>query len=230
MPERQRRPRRNRHYRIDHELTPQDLAAYREYLREPRTTNKSAHAWLVARGYSTFSESAVARHRRHFLEQRAERDESLEQARQWAHLARDVRRDGGDVVDGAVILTEVMACRALFAADAEEVSDSDLEFYGQIVSRLVETRARLSKLKQAADARAKLSGVAPESAAPAPAMSEEEKHEEDLKKTCRILRTPYRTPEERAASQKAWEEFNQRQLANRQGEAPGEKSGEPSEN
>ena len=199
MPAPQRRPRRNRHYRIDQELTAKDLSDYRDYLREPRTTNKSAHAWLVARGYTTFSESAVARHKRHFLEQRAERDQSLEQARQWALMARDVRRDGGDVVDGAVVLTEVMACRALFEVDAEEVSDADLEFYGQIVSRLVETRAKLSKLQQAANA-----GDIKANARSAARISEaERKHEDRLRRSCKILNIPYRTPEERRAEAEA---------------------------
>src|SRR6476620_3243222 len=114
MSERRRRPRANRHYRIDHELSPPDREAYLSYLREPRTTNKSAHAWLVARGYTTFSESAVARHKRHYLEQDHEDRWARDNARQWAELARDVRKDGGDVVDGAVILHEVMAVKALF--------------------------------------------------------------------------------------------------------------------
>ena len=64
---RPRRARRKRHSRIDHELKGEDREAYLALLREPRTTNKSAHAWLCARGYS-FSESAVARHMRHYLE------------------------------------------------------------------------------------------------------------------------------------------------------------------
>ena len=214
MPTCRRRPRQNRHYRIDHELKPDDLAAYRAYLREPRTTNKSAHAWLVGRGYTTFSESAVARHKRHFLALRAGEEQSLERARQWSDLAREVRGDGGDVVDGAVILTEVMACRALFDADVEDMSDTDLVFYGQLVSRLVQTRVRLTKLRLAAGQGA--APAAPRDAAdwtaPAPA-TEEEKHEAMLKKICQRLRTPYLTPEQRAESAKAWQEFEQRRLS-----------------
>src|SRR3954454_23934540 len=97
-----RRPRQNRHYRIDHELTPQDREAYLAYLGEPRTTNKSAHVWLVARGYATFSESAVARHKRFYLERFAPDHEAQARAKQWAMLASETTHAGGDFVGGAV--------------------------------------------------------------------------------------------------------------------------------
>jgi hypothetical protein len=46
MPPRRRRPRVNRHFKIDHELRPGDREAYLAHLREPRITIDLAHAWL----------------------------------------------------------------------------------------------------------------------------------------------------------------------------------------
>ena len=58
------------------------------------------------------------------------------------------------MVDGAVNPSEVMACRALFDVDPDEIGGADLVFYGQLVSRLVQTRVRMWKSKQARDAQA----------------------------------------------------------------------------
>ena len=222
MPERKRRARRNRHFRIDHELSGDDLVAYREYLREPRTTNKSAHAWLVARGYTSFSESAVARHKRHYLEQVHEDRQAMDQARQWALLARDVRKDGGDIVDGAVILSEVMAMRALFDVDSrQELAPEDLKFFGELVSRLVNTRVRLGKLQRALkDAGERAGGGPPPDAedkttTQAPPLTDEQKEEEQYKKVCGLLRQPYHPPEVRRVLKRKWEEFEARAAADR---------------
>src|SRR5437667_105638 len=68
MPQRRRRPRVNRHFKIDHTLSPDDREAYLAFLREPRNTIDLAHAWLAGKGYRALSRSAVARHRRHYLE------------------------------------------------------------------------------------------------------------------------------------------------------------------
>ena len=219
MSERKRRARRNRHYRIDHELDAKDLAAYHDYLREPRTTNKSAHAWLVDRGYTTFSESAVARHKRHYLEQVHEDRRAMDNARQWAQLARDVRKDGGDVVDGAVILSEVMAVKALFGVDLhEEMSPEDLRFFGELVSRLVNTRVRLGKLQLALKKAGERAGGPPlreEGGRPtdAPALTEEQKEEEQYRKVCGLLKQPYHPPEVRAELKRKWEEAEARYAA-----------------
>jgi hypothetical protein len=220
MQERKRRPRRNRHYRIDHELTADDLTAYCDHLREPRTTNKSAHAWLVARGYASFSESAVARHKRHYLEQVHDNRQAMDSARQWAQLARDVRKDGGDVVDGAVILHEVMAVKALFNVDTDEpVSPEDLKFFGELVNRLVNARVRLGKLQLAlkkagdpAGGRA-LVGAGDDPAGEAQPLTEEQKEEEQYRKICGMLKQPNHPPEVRAELKKKWEEAEARMAA-----------------
>ena len=209
MPQRKRRARRNRHYRIDHELEAKDLVAYQDYLREPRTTNKSAHAWLVGRGYTTFSESAVARHRRHYLEQDHENRQATDQARRWTLLARDARQHGGDVVDGAVFLSEVMAVKALFNTESDKLSTDDLKFFSELMSRLIDTRGRLGELqlasKQAGDVQA----------AGAPALSDEQREEEMYRKACGLLKQPYHPPEVRAELKRKWKEAEARAVADR---------------
>lgn len=217
-PTRRRRPRRNRHFRIDDELKPADLEAYQAYLREPRTTNTSAHAWLVARGYATFSESAVARHKRFYLERFAGEADALERARQWAILARDAPRAGGDLVAGAVTLSEAMLLREMFACGSDPVSDEDLERFGDLVSRMVNTRAALTKAELS---KAGAATGADAGGAPAPPMTGEQREEETYRKICELLDEPYRTPAQRAASAKAWEEFEKRRV---------EGGGAPSEN
>ena len=68
MSQRNRRPPVNRHFKIDLVLKPADREAYDEVLRQPATTVDTAHAWLRERGYVNVSRSAVARHKRLFLE------------------------------------------------------------------------------------------------------------------------------------------------------------------
>jgi hypothetical protein len=217
MPKQTRRPRRNRHYRIDDELKPADLEAYLAYLREPRTTNTSAHAWLVARGYVNISESAVARHKRFYLERFAEEAAALERARHWAILARDAPRAGGDLVAGAVTLSEAMLLRELFACGSDPVSDEDLERFGQLVSRMVNTRAALTKTELSKAGAGQGGNPA---TAPSPPMTEQQREEATYRKICEILDEPYRTPDERAASARAWEQFEKRRTE--RGAAPSE--------
>jgi hypothetical protein len=189
-------------------LKPQDRDAYLAYLREPRTTNSSALAWLVARGYTGFSESAVARHKRFHLERFCEEADALERAREWAVLARDAGKSGGDLVAGAVTLSEAMLVRELFAWGGGPVSDEDLERFGQLVSRMVSTRVALTKAELS---RPGGGAGAPADPVKAPEpMTEAERDEAAYKKTCALLKQPYRTPEQRAAMAKAWQEFERR--------------------
>jgi hypothetical protein len=213
----QRRPRSNRHYRIDHELSPADREAYLAYLREPRTTNKSAHAWLVARGYATFSESAVARHKRFYLERFAADVEAQARTKQWAMLASETKSAGGDIVGGAVALSEVMLFRKLMDGGDRGLSKEELFEYGRLVSRLVQTRVAWEKLKLASPVTSQGASAQRPSAVPSeppdPAMTEAQRHEMMIQKACEILRVPYHTAEERAASAREREEFERRQAA-----------------
>ena len=206
MSPRSRRPRVNRHFRIDDELKPDDLRAYRAFVVEPRTTNKSAHAWLVARGYTAFSESAVARHRRYYLERHENDAGAVSRAGHWARMARDSATDGCDIVAGAVVLSEVQLMHELFSVGGRRVSDEELERLGAQVSRMVNTRIALSKMETAAGRRPSGQGPAPEP----PPMTEEEKEEASYKRICALLKQPYHPPEKRAEMKREWEESERR--------------------
>jgi len=153
MPRRpaRRRPRQNRHFRIDHELTPEDLAAYRGYLGEPRTTNKSAHAWLVARGYTTFSESAVARHMRHYLEGVAEQRTAEQFALRCVEL-----RQGKGAGDGLLPATLFLAEQLAFMATrqlrgAKRVTPEQINRLAESIERVIDLRGRMQAVTESAD-------------------------------------------------------------------------------
>jgi hypothetical protein len=213
MSKQKRRPRVNRHYRIDAELTPDDLAAYRAVLVEPPTTNKSARAWLVARGYATFSESAVARHRRHHLETVAEQSRAVELARQYATLARTGEAPGGvtpsgdtpsgdDFMRGAVLRAEHLLWETLFdARDDGPVTMDDLMRYLKMVSCMVQTRRQLLDLSTAALAStdpAARRGGGPERTPDGPhdldALTEDQRFEVTKRKAFELLGAPYVPP------------------------------------
>jgi hypothetical protein len=147
----------------------------------------------------------------------------MDNAREWALLSRDVRKDGGDIVDGAVILSEVMAVKALFEVDPDrELDRDDFEFYGELVTRMVKNRISLGKLQVAlkkvglpAGGRA-LVGTPDEPAPqtpPAPPLTEEQQEEERYRKMCALLKQPYHTPEERAEQKRQCDEANARYWA-----------------
>ena len=218
MQERKRRPRRNRHYRIDHELTAEDLAAYCDYLREPRTTNKSAHAWLVAHGYTTFSESAVARHKRHYLEQTHDDRRAMDNARQWAELARrpqgrrrrrgrrgdPPRSDGGQ---GTV--------QRGLGRGAESRGFQILRRAGQAPGQRPGALGKLQLALKKAGEPAGGTSLHAEDEPAAPPLTEEQKEEEQYRKVCGLLKQPYHPPEVRAELKRKWEEGEARIAADR---------------
>jgi hypothetical protein len=77
-------------FKVEQILSPQHLKEYQELLKDPRTTIKKAHAWLLERGYK-IGYAAVGRHRRRF-------DEDVVAVRKTAMLAEhfsDASRGGG---------------------------------------------------------------------------------------------------------------------------------------
>jgi ElaB/YqjD/DUF883 family membrane-anchored ribosome-binding protein len=77
-------------YKVERVLSPQHLKEYQEVLKDPRTTVKKAHAWVVERGYKV-GYAAIGRHRRRF-------DEDVVAVRKTAMLAEhfaDASRGGG---------------------------------------------------------------------------------------------------------------------------------------
>lgn len=158
-----RRPRQNRHYRIDHELKPDDLAAYHAFLREPRTTNKSAHAWLAGRGYTTFSPSAVARHMRHFLRGVHERRAAEQFAERCVDLARSGGgggaggeqggRDGNVFLRGAVVGAEHLMFEAMWDLrhTVGPATPQSMKELVDTMRRLIDMRRQLGQLVDALD-------------------------------------------------------------------------------
>lgn len=152
MAKRRRKPRQNRHFRIDHELRPEDREPYQAYLREPTTTNKSAHAWLRARGYD-FSESAVARHMRHFLA--GTRDQRLTE--QFAMRYLDLARSGKVSAENFLRASLLCADQAVFEATMSlrfterDVTPQELLEYAEAIERVVEVRRQLGELAERAD-------------------------------------------------------------------------------
>src|SRR3954452_25074392 len=106
MSPRKRRTRVNRHFKIDHELNPAERETYLAYLREPPTTIDRAHAWLAERGHPSFSRSAVARHRRHYLEGVSERERMVHAAADFARVAEAGEYDPDVMVAGLTIRHE----------------------------------------------------------------------------------------------------------------------------
>jgi hypothetical protein len=139
-----RRPRVNRHYKIDNDLRFDDRGPYVAHLRDPRTTIDLAHAWLADHG---FSRSAVARHRRHYLERREREEASLRQAQAFARFAAS----GGapDFAAGALLQAEHLLFERVWEmkARAEAVADSPgpqkLCAVADAISALIATRERL---------------------------------------------------------------------------------------
>src|SRR6185295_7041099 len=86
------------------------------------------------------------RHRRHVLEKADDRERSAEQFRKWVAIAREYGVDG--VIDGAVILAEVLSVRKLFSLDKRAKLDVDeLKSLGELVARLIAMRAQLLRLR-----------------------------------------------------------------------------------
>ena len=183
MPQRKRRPRVNRHFKIDDHLPPADREAYLAYLREPRTTIELAHAWLRGRGHGGFSRSAVARHRRHYLEGLLRREAMVAASNHLARLAEAGEYDPDTMMAGVTARHETLLAKALFDLRfGEELPLEKLNEIGELVSRMVQTRGalmELERLRRSAKAQA-----------PHPAPTVQEDREALERRICEILGEP----------------------------------------
>lgn len=148
-PAARRRPRRNHHFRVDDELKSADREPYLAYLREPRATNKSAHAWLAARGY-TFSESAVARHMRHVLEGTGEQLLGEQLAVRVLGLAQSGQAPEETFLRASLFRADQLLFEAVMELrfDEREVTPQQLKEYADALERLIDVRRRLGKLAE----------------------------------------------------------------------------------
>src|SRR4051795_13487791 len=143
-----RRPRHNRHFLIDQALTPEDRRAYEAVLRDPRTTVKSAHAWLTGRGYG-LSESAVARHMRHFLAGAQEQRVTEQLALRLAEMegSGEVSRDA--FVRGAVLRADQLILEAIFGLKPMEgTTPQAVNAFCAMMEQLIAVRERLGEVER----------------------------------------------------------------------------------
>ena len=77
-----------RHFKIDHQLAPQDKAKYEALLLDPRSTVDSLLKWLHDNGYKDMSRGSVQRHRRQFELDVKDIRQDARVAGQFAALAR----------------------------------------------------------------------------------------------------------------------------------------------
>ena len=189
---RRRRPRINRHYKIDHALPPDEREAYLAFLREPPTTIDLAHAWLADRGHRTFSRSAVARHRRHSLEAIERRQQAADAAVQFAALARDGQLPADALIVGMAAQSEALLVNALVEAPlrGRKLSLEELDELGDLVSRMVKTRQQVFELERQIAAAGGTTAASRFQPAPAPPTPAEEQ-EETVRRICAILNHPY---------------------------------------
>jgi hypothetical protein len=107
-------------FKVERLLSPEHWAEYRELLKDRRSTVRSLHAWIIARGYK-IGPAAVARHRRRF-------DGDFESVRRTALLAEQLAEaaapagplGAGALADATVARFQQMLLERLLKLDKEE--------------------------------------------------------------------------------------------------------------
>jgi hypothetical protein len=107
-------------FKVERVLSPEHWAQYRELLKDRRSTVKSLHAWITARGYK-IGPAAVARHRRRF-------DADVESVRRTALLAEQLAEaaapagplGAGALADATVARFQQMLLERLLKLDKPE--------------------------------------------------------------------------------------------------------------
>ena len=136
-------------------------------LRQPATTHKTAHRWLLDRGYRV-GMTAVRNHRKDFNEQLV----GVRQAAEMSYVCGELARQTGAPVmaDGAVARFETLLSQALFGLQEGKALDkTQWEMLGKALTNAVDTRTKVEALYRVFD-RAKRDaaarGEAPGAAAP----------------------------------------------------------------
>jgi hypothetical protein len=152
---RKRRPPVNRHFKIEHVLPPPVLAEYLDHLREPGTTVDTAHTWLNKRGFGgRFSRSAVARHKRHYLEGVESQRQAQESARMFALLAANPKYSNDNMLAGALLGAEQQLLKAVFDLRAEgyrrQIDPSEILSVIEVLRETMLVRRKLDNLRRRA--------------------------------------------------------------------------------
>ena len=159
-------------FKVEQVLSPEHLKEYQELLKDPRTTVKKAHAWLVERGYRV-GYAAVGRHRRRF-------DEDVVSMRKTAmlaeHFAEASKAGGMSALSDATVarFQQVLLERLMRLDKAGEVgaentrafSSRDWLELGKTVNTAVSARRVLETLRLEFEDRARKAAEAVAKAAP----------------------------------------------------------------
>ena len=153
---RKRRAPINRHFKIEHVLKGDVLDEYLAFLRDPCTTVDTAHAWLSERGHGgTFSRSAVARHKRHYLRGLLSLRDAQKKAQLFADLAKDPMYAGEELLDGALLQAEQFLMMTVFDLEhrPRPVTAQELMAFVQVVDHTIGLHERIEALRDKAQAR-----------------------------------------------------------------------------
>jgi hypothetical protein len=141
-----RRARPNVFLRIDRILSPEDRVAYEALIGDPRTTNEAALAWLKEHGYSA-SDSAVARHRRRFIDML---DNVRESARVASEIVQITRVPGAAQLSEGMLakMEQVILEQLVRLKERGRIHPKDLSELTKSVSQAVNTRETLEAIRR----------------------------------------------------------------------------------
>ena len=144
-----------RHFKIDHQLAPQDKAQYEALLLDPRSTVDSLLKWLHEHGYKDMSRGSVQRHRRQFELDVKDIRRDARVAGQFAALAR---AQGGPtaLADAGQFRIEQLFVEQLFRLDkADDRGGKEWLDLGRAMATLVASRAEVEAQREQYERRAR---------------------------------------------------------------------------
>lgn len=123
------------------QLSRDELEKLQAFAREPSSTVKACHEWLLAHGY-TASESAVARWKRRFDE-----EDRQSEALDLADAIYSASEHGAVDVAGAVSLQLAQRLQAALAKGGDDLKFGDLLKASMAINAAMTTQQRIEKLK-----------------------------------------------------------------------------------
>ena len=144
-----------RHFKIDHQLAPQDKAQYEALLLDPRSTVDSLLKWLHDKGYKDMSRGSVQRHRRQFELDVKDIRQDARVAGQFAALAR---AQGGPtaLADAGQFRIEQLFVEQLFRMDkADDRGGKEWLEFVRAMATVVASRAEVEVQREQSERRAR---------------------------------------------------------------------------
>ena len=140
------------HLKVDNMLAanPADRDAYYQFIRDPRTSWRSATEWLRSRGY-TKERIGIGAIRSHLRQFRTRLQAVWEAAEMSFACAEQARQAGTPVIaEGAVTRFETLLTQALFnMRSGQSVSQGQWETMGKALNVAVANRARVEEVRRA---------------------------------------------------------------------------------